>query len=85
MGTSESKLLARLGEGLPDAFWDRWHALKPEDQAQREEMIPVLERWHLTCMECVLALAKLRNEDPHTTARCLGLCAGLHGIPSPFL
>lgn len=73
LSASESELLARLNEGLPEVFWERWHALTAEDRAEREEMIPILERWHLTCMECVLALARLRGENPHTTARSLGL------------
>ena len=73
LNASESELLARLNEGLPESFWDRWHALTSEDRVECEEMIPVLERWHLTCMERVLALAKLRNEDPHKIAKSLGL------------
>jgi hypothetical protein len=39
-------------------------------------MIPTLERWHLTCMECILKLSQIRGENPHHTAKTLGIPLG---------
>ena len=82
LDSRESELIARLSEGLPEIFWERWYALREkaekhsltaQEQTERESMIPTLERWHLTCMECVLKIAEIRGESPHSIAKSLGL------------
>jgi hypothetical protein len=85
LSAEESAILSELSQGLPETFWNRWHELKDraesrkllhEEQQERETMIPTLERWHLTCMECILKLSQIRGENPHHTAKTLGISLG---------
>jgi hypothetical protein len=89
LNAEESAILSRLTQGLPEDFWNRWqelreraeaHTLAPDEQHEREGMIPTLEQWHLTCMECILKLAQIRGENPHQTAKTLGLSLANTGV-----
>jgi hypothetical protein len=80
LNAEESAIFSRLTQGLTEDFWNRWEELReraatkslaPEEQREREEMIPALEQWHLTCIECILKLAQIRGENPHHTVKSL--------------
>ena len=81
---AEAKLLQRINEGLPEATWARYHALKqkrdaetltPEEHAELIRLVNEVEIWNARRLEAVAELAKLRGVRFPDLVKQLGLGA----------
>ena len=79
---AEAELLRRINEGLPEASWARYHALKqqrdaetltPEEHAELIRLVNEVEGWNVRRLEAVAALAKLRGVHFADLVQELGL------------
>lgn len=79
---AETRLLERINEGLPEATWTRYHALKgkrdagtPTDPEHAEliRLVNEIEIWNARRLEAVAELAKLRGARFPDLVRELGL------------
>ena len=78
----ESTLLRLIAEGLPESFWTRkvmletkaeTFSLSPEEQAERLELLTLMERWEVVRLVAIVELAQLRGETPHQVMQRLGI------------
>jgi hypothetical protein len=84
---AEAELLQRINEGLPEATWERYHALKEKrdaetlTEAEHAELIRLVnqvEGWNVRRLEAVAELAKLRGVRFPDLVKQLGLGAPVH-------
>jgi hypothetical protein len=84
---AEAELLQRINEGLPEATWARYHALRdkrdagtltPDEHAELSRLVNEVEGWNVRRPEAVAELAKLRGVRFADLVRELGLGAPVH-------
>jgi hypothetical protein len=84
LGSAQSALLERIGEGLPQETWVRYHALKEvrdagkltaAEHAELIRLVNEVEIWNARRLEAVAELAKLRGVRFPDLVKELGLGA----------
>lgn len=79
---TEAALLARINEGFPAEFWERYQTLRPRiretvaSESERTEFLEMAERVERRQTErlgALVGLARLRGEDLDATISSLGL------------
>jgi hypothetical protein len=84
---AEAELLQRINEGLPEATWERYHALKAKrdaetltdtEHAELIRLVNEVEGWNVRRLEAVAALAKLRGVPFPDLFQQLGLGPSVH-------
>jgi hypothetical protein len=78
----EAELLQKINQGLPEATWERYRALKlkrddetltPEEHAELIALTDAIEGWNVQRLEIVSQLAKLRGVQLPEMMKELGL------------
>jgi hypothetical protein len=84
---AEAELLQKINEGLPEATWERYRALKekrddetltPEEHRELIALTDTIEGWNVERLEVVSRLAKLRGVPLPEMMKELGLFPASH-------
>lgn len=87
LSRSETELLQRINEGLPEATWERYEALKKKrdaetltetEHAELIRLVNEVEGWNVRRLEWVAELAKQRGVRFQDLVRELGLGPASH-------
>jgi hypothetical protein len=83
----EAELLQKINQGLPEATWERYRALKlkrddetliPEEHAELIALTDAIEGWNVERLEIVSQLARLRGVQLSEMMKQLGLIPPSH-------